>query len=112
MLRIERIDTFLVDLSNIRPRVMSMATMHGQTIVVPRIHCADGIVGLGEGTTIDGSSYGDESPESIKLAIDTYMAPVHPDKDWAVIALCDDGSLWLYHGSWSRIKNMSQTTDL
>jgi hypothetical protein len=37
MLRIERIDTFLVDLSNIRPRVMSMATMHGQTIVVPRI---------------------------------------------------------------------------
>jgi hypothetical protein len=23
---------------------------------------------------------------------------VHPDKDWAFIALCDDGSLWLYHG--------------
>lgn len=37
---------------------------------------------------------------------------VHPEKDWAFIALCDDGSLWLYHGSWSRIQNMPQTTDL
>jgi hypothetical protein len=35
---------------------------------------------------------------------------VHPEKDWAFIALCDDGSLWLYHGSWSRIENISQTT--
>ena len=29
---------------------------------------------------------------------------VHAEKDWAFIALCDDGSLWLYHGSWSRIE--------
>jgi hypothetical protein len=36
---------------------------------------------------------------------------VHPEKDWAFIALCDDGSLWLYHGSWSRIENIPQTTD-
>jgi hypothetical protein len=37
---------------------------------------------------------------------------VHPEKDWAFIALCDDGSLWLYHGSWSRIENVPQTTNL
>ena len=37
---------------------------------------------------------------------------VHPEKDWAFIALCDDGSLWLYHGSWSRIENIPQTTGL
>ena len=37
---------------------------------------------------------------------------VHPEKDWAFIALCDDGSLWLYHGSWSRIESIPQTTDL
>jgi hypothetical protein len=36
---------------------------------------------------------------------------VHPEKDWAFIALCDDGSLWLYHGSWSRIENIPQTAD-
>jgi len=37
---------------------------------------------------------------------------VHAEKDWAFIALCDDGSLWLYHGSWSRIEGIPQTTDL
>ena len=75
MLQINKIETFLVDLPTIRPHVLSMATMHRQTIVIVRIHCSDGIVGIGEGTTIGGLSYGDESPESIKLAIDTYFAP-------------------------------------
>jgi hypothetical protein len=37
---------------------------------------------------------------------------VYEEKDWAFIALCDAGSLWLYHGSWSRIKSISKTTDL
>ncbi len=36
---------------------------------------------------------------------------VHQEKDWAFIALCDDGSLWLYHGSWSRIESVPQTPD-
>ena len=34
---------------------------------------------------------------------------VHAAKDWAFIALCDDGSLWLYRGSWSRIEDIPQT---
>jgi hypothetical protein len=34
---------------------------------------------------------------------------VHAAKDWAFIALCDDGSLWLYHGWWSRIESVPQT---
>jgi hypothetical protein len=37
---------------------------------------------------------------------------VHAEKDWAFIALCDDGSLWLYHGSWSRIEGIPQTTNV
>jgi muconate cycloisomerase len=76
MLKINEIETFLVDLPTIRPHVLSMATMHRQTIVVVRIQCSDGIVGIGEGTTIGGLSYGEESPESIKLAIDTYFDPI------------------------------------
>ena len=35
---------------------------------------------------------------------------VHAEKDWAFVALCDDGSLWLYHGSWSQIEGVPQTT--
>ena len=73
---IQKVETILVDLPTIRPHVLSMATMHRQTIVIVRMHCSDGIVGIGEGTTIGGLSYGDESPESIKLAIDTYFAPI------------------------------------
>jgi hypothetical protein len=36
---------------------------------------------------------------------------VHAEKDWAFVALCDDGSLWLYHGSWSRIESIPQIPD-
>ena len=70
------IDTFIVDLPTVRPHVLAMATMRSQAVVLVRIDCADGVDGLGEGTTIGGLSYGEESPEGIKLAIDTYIAPV------------------------------------
>jgi muconate cycloisomerase len=71
-----RIDTFVVDVPTIRPHELAMATMHAQSMVIVRITDADGIEGIGEGTTIGGLSYGEESPESIKSAIDTYIAPL------------------------------------
>ncbi|MCP3656828.1 MAG: muconate cycloisomerase [Herbaspirillum sp.] len=72
---IERVETFLVDLPTIRPHQLSMATMNGQTLMLVRLYCSDGTVGTGEGTTIGGLAYGAESPEGMKLAIDTYFAP-------------------------------------
>lgn len=78
---IERIETMLVDLPTIRPHKLSVATMDGQTLMLVRVHCSDGIVGVGEGTTIGGLAYGGESPESMKLAIDTYFAPVMTGQD-------------------------------
>jgi len=79
--RIERLETFIVDLPTIRPHMLSMATIHRQSITVVRIHCSDGTVGVGEGTTIGGLAYGEESPEGIKLAIDTYFVPLLQDVD-------------------------------
>lgn len=73
---IERIETFLVDLPTIRPHQLSMATMNGQTLMLVRLYCSDGTVGIGEGTTIGGLAYGAESPEGMKLAIDTYFTPL------------------------------------
>lgn len=73
---VTKVDTILVDLPTIRPHKLSVATMDGQTLMIVRIHCSDGIFGLGEGTTIGGLAYGGESPESMKLAIDTYFAPL------------------------------------
>jgi muconate cycloisomerase len=72
---IDRIDTLILDIPTVRGHVLSMATMRTQTAVLVRIRFSDGSEGLGEGTTIGGLSYGPESPESIRSAIDTYIAP-------------------------------------
>jgi muconate cycloisomerase len=48
----------------------------GADVDVVKVICSDGITGLGEGTTIGGLSYGAESPEGMKLAIDQYIAPI------------------------------------
>lgn len=76
MVAIEHVEAIIVDVPTIRPHVLAMATMYRQTLCLVRLHCADGVVGMGEATTIGGLSYGDESPEGIKLAIDTYFAPL------------------------------------
>ena len=73
---VERVETVLVDLPTIRPHKLSVATMNGQTLMLVRITCSDGVTGVGEGTTIGGLAYGGESPESMKLAIDRYVAPL------------------------------------
>ncbi len=78
---VERVETILVDLPTIRPHKLSVATMTGQTLMLVKVHCSDGTVGIGEGTTIGGLAYGGESPESMKLAIDTYFAPVMVGED-------------------------------
>lgn len=74
--KVERVETSLIDLPTIRPHQLSMATMNGQTLMLVRIFCSDGSVGIGEGTTIGGLAYGAESPEGMKLAVDTYFAPL------------------------------------
>nr|BAC16777.1 cis,cis-muconate lactonizing enzyme [Burkholderia sp. TH2] len=73
--QITSVETVLVDLPTIRAHQLAMATMQQQTLVVVRLRSSDGIEGIGEATTIGGLSYGEESPEGIKLTIDTYLAP-------------------------------------
>lgn len=76
LVKIESIEVILLDVPTIRPHRLSVATMNHQTLVLVRITASDGITGLGEATTIGGLSYGEESPESIKINIDTYIAPL------------------------------------
>ena len=73
---IDSVETLIVDVPTIRPHKLSVATMNAQALVFVRIRCSDGIEGWGEATTIGGLNYGEESPESIKTNIDTYMAPL------------------------------------
>jgi muconate cycloisomerase len=78
---IEKIEAIIVDLPTIRPHHLSMTVMRKQTMVIIRLFCSDGIEGIGESTTIGGLSYGEESPESMKLNIDTYFTPLLIGKD-------------------------------
>ena len=78
---IESIETVIVDLPTIRPHKLAMHTMQNQTLVIIRVRCADGIEGIGEATTIGGLSYGNESPDSIKVNIDCHFAPLLIDQD-------------------------------
>ena len=73
---VERVETLIVDLPTIRPHKLSVATMNGQTLMLVKVYCSDGVVGIGEGTTIGGLASGGESPETMKVAIDSYFAPV------------------------------------
>lgn len=93
MARIDTIEVVIADMPTIRQHVLAMATMTTQTVVLVFVHRDDGIVGVGEATTIGGLAYGDESPEGVKLAIETYFAPllagVDPDYPAQAMALLD-----------------------
>ncbi|CAN5910397.1 muconate cycloisomerase family protein [soil metagenome] len=84
---IESIAAVLVDLPTIRAHKLAMTTMMQQTLVIVRLTCSDGITGIGEATTIGGLAYGDQSPESIKSAIDTYVAPLLVGQDATRVAM-------------------------
>lgn len=73
---IQSIEAILVDIPTIRPHKLSMTTMGVQTMVIVRMMDSEGFEGLGEATTIGGLAYGQESPESVKLSIDTYFKPL------------------------------------
>lgn len=73
---IEKVDTWIVDVPTVRPHVLAMTSIMKQVMMLVRITCSDGSEGLGEGTTIGGLAYGEESPEGMKLAIERFFAPL------------------------------------
>jgi muconate cycloisomerase len=75
-MKITSFESILVDLPTIRAHKLARQTVMQQTLVVLRLQTDEGLEGLGEATTIGGLSYGEESPESIKSALDTYISPI------------------------------------
>jgi muconate cycloisomerase len=75
-MKITSLGSILVDLPTIRAHKLARQTVMQQTLVVLRLQTDAGLEGLGEATTIGGLSYGEESPESIKSALDTYISPI------------------------------------
>ncbi len=87
-LRVERFETFILDVPTIRPHILAMAIMHHQSMVILRLTFSDGTQGIGEAATIGGLSYSGESPEGIKLTLDTYIKPLILDQTYESIGAC------------------------
>lgn len=75
-LRIRAIETRIVNAPTTRAHKLSNTEIHHKAIVLARVHLADGSVGHGEGSTLGGPRWAEESPESIQSCIDRYLAPV------------------------------------
>lgn len=80
-MKIEKLEAVIVDLPTIREHRLANSVVTTQALVIVRILTDEGLDGIGEATTIGGLSYGDESPEGIKVALDTYIAPLLIGRD-------------------------------
>ncbi|QIL82722.1 mandelate racemase [Diaphorobacter sp. HDW4A] len=75
LLRIDRIEARILDIPTIRPHKFSFGSISRQSPVIVQLWLSDGACGFGEAATIGGPSWNEESPESILLAINNYLAP-------------------------------------
>jgi muconate cycloisomerase len=73
--RIARIEARILDIPTIRPHKLSFGAISRQSPVIVQLWLDGGACGFGEAATIGGPSWNEESPESIKHAIDSYLAP-------------------------------------
>lgn len=74
-LRIREITCQIVDAPTIRRHKLSNTQVDRQSFVLVRLRLDNGAVGIGEGATLGGPKWAEESPESIQSVIDTYLAP-------------------------------------
>jgi len=78
-MKIESIESIIVDLPVVRPHKLAMATIHKHSLVIVRIQTDEGVTGLGEIAIIP--HYGDEAPGAVKSIIDECLAPSLIGKD-------------------------------
>lgn len=74
-LTIHGIKSTIVDVPTIRKHKLSSLSVTAQSYVIVELRLANGTVGIGEAATLGGPRWSEESVESIKATIDTYLAP-------------------------------------
>jgi muconate cycloisomerase len=74
-MKIESIETIIVDIPLIRPHKLSIVAINELSSVIVRVRTDTGLIGLGEATAIGGPSWAAESVETMKTIIDRYLAP-------------------------------------
>jgi len=75
-LEISHVETVIVDLPLKRLQRFSALGSHTQSVVMVFVQTAEGVQGIGESVTPSGPWWSGESVETIKVIIDTYLAPL------------------------------------
>ena len=74
-LTITAIEARYLDVPTTRPHNLSNTSMTSRQVVLVRLILQDGTVGYGEGATLGGPRWAEESAESIQSCIACYLAP-------------------------------------
>jgi muconate cycloisomerase len=74
-LAIRAIKTTIVDVPTVRKHKLSSLSVTAQSYVIVELRLANGVTGIGEAATLGGPRWSEESVESIKATIDTYLTP-------------------------------------
>jgi muconate cycloisomerase len=74
-LSIVSIQSTIVDVPTVRKHKLSSLSVTAQSYVIVQLRLANGVMGIGEAATLGGPLWAEESVESIKATIDTYLAP-------------------------------------
>ena len=74
-LTINKIKSTIVDVPTVRKHKLSSLSVTAQSYVIVELRLANGVIGIGEAATLGGPRWSEESVESIKTTIDTYLAP-------------------------------------
>jgi muconate cycloisomerase len=74
-LTIKEIKSTIVDVPTVRKHKLSSLSVTAQSYVIVELRLANGVTGIGEAATLGGPRWSEESVESIKATIDTYLTP-------------------------------------
>jgi muconate cycloisomerase len=74
-LAIVSIRSTIVDVPTVRRHKLSSLSVTAQSYVIVELRLANGAEGIGEAATLGGPRWSEESVESIKSAVDAYLAP-------------------------------------
>jgi muconate cycloisomerase len=73
-LMISEIKSTIVDVPTVRKHKLSSLSVTAQSYVIVELRLSNGVIGIGEAATLGGPRWSEESVESIKATIDTYLA--------------------------------------
>jgi muconate cycloisomerase len=75
-LAVRKITSSIIDAPTVRRHKLSNTEISKQNYVLVRVMLENGVEGYGEASTLGGPRWAEESVESIKSVVDTYLAPV------------------------------------